>query len=41
MPQKLTPHEMRRFLKQSQRYFLACRKEAFSTADGAGGGAMR
>ena len=29
-PPKLTPYEMRRFLKSSQRYFLSCRPEAFA-----------
>ena len=29
-PPRLTPYEMRRFLKSSQRYFLSCRPEAFA-----------
>ena len=49
IPPRLTPYEMRQFLKQSQRYFLACRKEAFSVgpqgpaahSPGAGGGAAQ
>ena len=37
IPSRLTPYEMRQFLKQSQRYFLSCRKEAFSVGSHEGG----
>ena len=36
---KLTPYEMRRFLKHSQRYFLACGKGPFSVGSQAAGAA--